>query len=128
MFMFFIIKNSIMIEDKPWRKEIMKYSLTVAILMLLASTAFAELDIKLNYDFLTINPADVTAINNQTYGSSYPTQKQMMGYGGDIIYYLPINFGLGARYESYANKISGLGFDQNITASRTAVIVGYRLI
>jgi hypothetical protein len=77
------------------------------LLSLLAVSAFASLEIRGSYDYAMISPSDANTLNQLSFSPNYPSFNNMTGFGADVTYYLPMNLGLGVRYESWASKVSG---------------------
>ncbi len=108
-----------------------KYLLIVIFATVFACVAAkAEVDIRVHYNYLSINPSDLQTLNTQYQSAyAYPKITSMTGVGGDVIYFLPVvSLGFGARYDSFTAKSAGTGGDLTLTANRTALLVDYRFI
>ncbi len=103
--------------------------IAITFLTLFATTqAFAEVDIRGNFNYATFSSSDLDAILKANFGSSYPKHTSMIGFGGDAVYYFPMRLGLGGRYETWSDKVSGGGTDNTVNANRGAFLVGYRFV
>ena len=103
-------------------------SVAVCLLGLSASYAQAGLHIDGTYTVALSNPSDLNTLNQADLGSSYPKLGAVYGFGGDAAFYFPGRLGLGVRYEQLSNQISGSNITQTTTATRGAILAGYRFI
>lgn len=106
----------------------LKLTLTVLLFSCLPLQAFAGLEFSGTYGLHTISPSDLNSSDQVSFGSSYPNHSQLTGYTARGIYYFPMDFGLGLKYEYDSDSVSGNGVTTALSASRVAPVVAYRLL
>jgi hypothetical protein len=106
----------------------MKLLFLTTFLVLVATRAFADLEINGHYAFHNVSPSTLNSVDQALYGANFPGHSQVPGYGGTAAYYAPIKFGVGVRYENYSDNVTGNNQTSAITATRVAALLGYRLI
>jgi hypothetical protein len=104
-----------------------KSFLAIALTFVFMENANALFEARLNYGFLASKP-DLKEVYTGA-ASDVPAAAANYGLGADAIFVIPIvGIGAGLRYENLGFKAESNGLEYKSSATRTALIVNYRII